>query len=604
MGASFDAEYGRMSGNLSMEIPNPTTNNANLILYGFSDIPSEDVTNSTTLNIQVLNQEATDGTQIWNISHNGVDTHPIHFHIFDVQLISRLGWDGQIALPRPQELGWKDTVRISPLMDTIVAVRPRAPALPFGIPNSMRPLNPAIPIGSAMGFNSVDWVTGEVRTPLVTNILYDFGWEYVWHCHILSHEEMDMMRPIILRVTTGIPNAPTNLTADTGGVLNWTDPTPVDYVTGTNFGNIQNEIGFIIERADAAVGNWTQIGQSPANVPTFTDLTANPGTPYDYRVSAYNASGDSGPSALANVTVVVPTAPTLVSPSGNIATLTPTYTWNAASGATAYIFASYVNGVRAADVTYNSASAGCPAGTGTCSVTPVAPLTSGDAVTWLVRAINGAGTSGWSPFLKFNVQVFPATPTLVGPTVTATTLTPTYTWNAVPTAASYVVATYLNGVRADVTYTAAAAGCSAGTGTCSVTPAAPLANGDNVTWLVRATNAAGTSAWSAFLKFTVGIVPSTPTLVSPSGTVATLTPTYTWNAVPTATNYVVATYVNGVRADVNYTATTAGCAAGTGTCSVTPAGPLTSGDSITWLVRATNIAGTSGWSSYLRFLVQ
>ncbi len=23
----------------------------------------------------------------------------------------------------------------------------------------------------------------------------NFGWEYVWHCHILSHEEMDMMRP-------------------------------------------------------------------------------------------------------------------------------------------------------------------------------------------------------------------------------------------------------------------------------------------------------------------------------------------------------------------------------------------------------------------------
>ncbi len=22
----------------------------------------------------------------------------------------------------------------------------------------------------------------------------NFGWEYVWHCHILSHEENDMMR--------------------------------------------------------------------------------------------------------------------------------------------------------------------------------------------------------------------------------------------------------------------------------------------------------------------------------------------------------------------------------------------------------------------------
>ena len=25
----------------------------------------------------------------------------------------------------------------------------------------------------------------------------NFGWEYVWHCHILGHEENDMMRPIV-----------------------------------------------------------------------------------------------------------------------------------------------------------------------------------------------------------------------------------------------------------------------------------------------------------------------------------------------------------------------------------------------------------------------
>ena len=34
----------------------------------------------------------------------------------------------------------------------------------------------------------------------VTNQLFNFGWEYVWHCHILSHEEMDMMRPMKFNV--------------------------------------------------------------------------------------------------------------------------------------------------------------------------------------------------------------------------------------------------------------------------------------------------------------------------------------------------------------------------------------------------------------------
>ena len=34
------------------------------------------------------------------------------------------------------------------------------------------------------------------RSTPITNQLVNFGWEYVFHCHILSHEEMDMMRPV------------------------------------------------------------------------------------------------------------------------------------------------------------------------------------------------------------------------------------------------------------------------------------------------------------------------------------------------------------------------------------------------------------------------
>ncbi len=117
-------------------------------------------------------------------------------------------------------------------MDTIVAVRPRAPALPFGIPNSLRPLNPAIPIGSTEGFNSVDWQTGQARVPAVTNQLYDFGWEYVWHCHILSHEEMDMMRPIVLNVPTALPVAPVlTAAAAVTGVLTLPGPMPLRWTT-------------------------------------------------------------------------------------------------------------------------------------------------------------------------------------------------------------------------------------------------------------------------------------------------------------------------------------------------------------------------------------
>ena len=45
-----------------------------------------------------------------------------------------------------------------------------------------------------MGFNNVDQ-NGDPTTA-ITNELVNFGWEYVYHCHILSHEEMDMMRPV------------------------------------------------------------------------------------------------------------------------------------------------------------------------------------------------------------------------------------------------------------------------------------------------------------------------------------------------------------------------------------------------------------------------
>jgi hypothetical protein len=92
-----------------------------------------------------------------------------------------------------------------------------------------------------------------------------------------------------------------------------------------------------------------------------------------------------------------------------------------------------------------------------------------------------------------------------------------------------------------------------------------------------------------------------PTLVSPSGIVNTLTPTYTWNAVAGTSTYRLFTNTNGVGAFTLVTATVAGCPAGTGTCPVTPGTPLTNGDTVGWVVRAENAAGASPYSSALNF---
>ena len=67
-----------------------------------------------------------------------MDTHPIHFHLYDVQLVNRVTWDNIIIPADATELGWKDTVRMAPLEDTIVALRPIVPEVPWELPNSIR----------------------------------------------------------------------------------------------------------------------------------------------------------------------------------------------------------------------------------------------------------------------------------------------------------------------------------------------------------------------------------------------------------------------------------------------------------------------------------
>ena len=96
-----------------------------------------------------------DGTQIWRIFHNGVDTHTIHTHLFHTQLINRVGQDGQIVGPPvdPIELGWKDTFRVNPLEITYLAMRPTVPTpaqVPFEVPDSVRLIDPTLPEGATL----------------------------------------------------------------------------------------------------------------------------------------------------------------------------------------------------------------------------------------------------------------------------------------------------------------------------------------------------------------------------------------------------------------------------------------------------------------------
>jgi FtsP/CotA-like multicopper oxidase with cupredoxin domain len=127
------------------------------------------------------------------------------------------------------------------------------------------------------------------------NRMTDFDWEYVWHCHLLGHEENDMMRPIIMRVGTTAPLQPTGLAAvAAGGVVNlsWIDPTPAN--DPATLGNPANEMEFRILRSTTSnFSTGVTVLKAPANATSYTDNTVVPGTTYWYRVRTFNPSGGS-----------------------------------------------------------------------------------------------------------------------------------------------------------------------------------------------------------------------------------------------------------------------------------------------------------------------
>ena len=184
-----------------------------------------------------------------------------------------------------------------------MALRPTAPKPPFGVPDSVRLLDPTMPQGSTMGFTDVD-PNGNPVT--VTNEPYNFGWEYVWHCHILSHEEMDMMRPMQFNVATSLPAAPVLYYSPGASAINltWTDATPA--TDPATLGNPANEIGFRIERADVdASGNARHLrARSERPWPTRPASPTPPRSPastYSYRVVAFNAAGEATSNAVSAV---------------------------------------------------------------------------------------------------------------------------------------------------------------------------------------------------------------------------------------------------------------------------------------------------------------
>jgi spore coat protein A len=117
--------------------------------------------NNTPWHMPITEKPTLGTTEIWELVNLTDDSHPIHLHLVRFQILDRRRFDkfdfqsngtlrftGPVQLPEAHESGWKDTARADPGMVTRILV-------PFE----------------------------------------GYAGRYVWHCHILEHEDNEMMRP-------------------------------------------------------------------------------------------------------------------------------------------------------------------------------------------------------------------------------------------------------------------------------------------------------------------------------------------------------------------------------------------------------------------------
>ena len=170
----FD-DYGRLIQRLGTNVPTAPGDFARSYVPDPMNVTTPDPDDPTEV-------AANNAEEVWQIFNLTMDAHPMHFHLVNVQLLSRQAFDTAAYLatpvntravatllgrphgPEASEIGWKETVKMYPGEVTTVIMKLALPVVPFVVPPSPR-----------TGAN-----------------------EYVWHCHILEHEEHDMMRPLLV----------------------------------------------------------------------------------------------------------------------------------------------------------------------------------------------------------------------------------------------------------------------------------------------------------------------------------------------------------------------------------------------------------------------
>jgi hypothetical protein len=341
---------------------------------------------------------------------------------------------------------------------------------------------------------------------------------------------------------------------------------------------------------------FNQSGILNTSLQVNNGLIAN--TRYYWKVRATGSLGSSTWSGVWTFTTMqTAPAPNLISPANNAINIiaNPTLSWIATAGASSYTLQVATTNTFTTGMFTNQSNL-------TATSRVVNGLAPGQTYYWRVRADNSAGASAWSSIWSFQVQalvVIPLPPTLSSPLNLATNITtsPTMSWNASNGATSYQLQVATNGTFAGSTLVFDE---SVLTGTSLLLN--NLTENTLFYWRVRATNTAGTSLWSSIWSFsTLGAtptVPAVPILISPANGAINIStsPPLSWNASSGASSYQLQVATNSSFAgstlvfDESFLFGTSMQLSGL------------SGNALHyWRVRATNTAGTSGWSVIRNF---
>jgi large repetitive protein len=379
-------------------------------------------------------------------------------------------------------------------------------------------------------------------------------------------------------ITVGAPTQPTNVVAtgaqNASSTVSWTVSDNGSAITS--------------QTVTSSTGSKT-CSPSPATATSCTVTGLTNGTAYTFTVKSVNANGTSPTSAASNSITpsTVPGAPTAAHATAGVSSAAVSFTAPSSNGGAA--ISSYT--VTATDTT--TPANGGQSASGASSPITVSGLTNGDSYTFTVTATNVSGTGTASAASNAVVpSTVPDAPTAVtatpGDQSAAVSWTPGF--NEGSTTTSYTVTASDSTTPANGGETCTYTVSNPETDACTVSG---LTDGDSYTFTVTATNANGTGPASAPSNaVTPASPPGAPTGVTASAANASASVSWTPpadNGGSAVTSYTVTASDSTTPANGGETCTYTVSDPETDTCTVTG---LANGDSYTFIVTATNTAGT------------